>query len=398
MAGPLEGIKVVELARGWAGPGAGMYLADQGAQVIKVEPPGGDDARRFYTSAPIGGEDRGFLVVNRNKRGMVVSLSTPSGREIIHRLLDGADVFLENFRPGVAERVGLGYDTLHARYPRLIYASLSALGTRGPYAGQPAYDVVVQALSGIMGQRQHPDGTPMSAGVWVTDCSTPMTLAYGITLALLVRERTGVGQQVETALVNQGLAMQSVELVRGEEEKGGRAPQRFMAQAMYSPYQCADGLWLVCVVVNNDQWRRLCHILGMETLAEDPEFDDPLKRARGTEVLHPILANLYATHPREEWLRQLHEADLPCAPVLRREEVFSHPQFVENDMIVEVEHPTAGKLKMMGVPLRLSQNPPPPLSAGRPSPTLGQHTQEVLLELGYSQAEVDDMAAQRIIG
>ncbi|MEK7848843.1 MAG: CoA transferase, partial [Chloroflexota bacterium] len=228
MAGALEGIRVVEMTRGWAGPGAAMYLADQGAEVIKVEPPGGDEARRFFTSSPIGGEDRGFLVVNRNKRGIVVDLSAPKGKDIIHRLLARADVFLENFRPGVAERLGLDYSTLHARYPRLIHASLSALGTKGPYAGLPAYDMVVQALTGIMGQRQHPDGTPMSAGVWVADCSTPITLAYGITLALLARERTGVGQRVETALMYQGLAMQSVEMVRGEEERE-RPPQRYAA-------------------------------------------------------------------------------------------------------------------------------------------------------------------------
>ncbi len=287
MGGPLEGIRVVEMTRGWAGPGAGMYLADQGAEVIKVEPPGGDDARRFFTSAPIGGEDRGFLVVNRNKRGMVVNLSTPRGREIIHRLLEKADVFLENFRPGVAERVGLDYDILHTRYPRLIHASLSALGLKGPYAGLPAYDMVVQAFSGIMGQRQHPDGTPMSAGVWVADCSTPMTLAYGIMLALFHRERTGVGQRVETALLSQGLAMQSVELVRGEGEVREFAPQRYSAQPVYSPYQCSDGQWLVCVAVNNDQWRRLCQALDAEALVGDPEFDDPLKRARGARCSTP---------------------------------------------------------------------------------------------------------------
>jgi CoA:oxalate CoA-transferase len=256
--------------------------------------------------------------------------------------------------------------------------------------------MVVQALSGILGQRQHPDGTPMTAGVWVADCSTPMTLAYGITLALLVRERTGVGQRVETSLVNQGLAMQSVELVRGEGEST-RPPQRFMAQAMYSPYQCADGQWLVCVVVNNEQWRRLCHILGAEALAEDPEFDNPLKRASQTEVLHPILSNLYAARPREEWLRLLQEADLPCAPVLRRDEVFSHPQFVENDMIAEMNHPTAGKLKMMGVPVRLSHNPPRQLSTGQAGPTLGQHTREVLLELGYSDEDIRAMREGGVI-
>ncbi|MDP6509717.1 MAG: CoA transferase [Dehalococcoidia bacterium] len=397
MATPLEGIKVVEMARGWAGPGAGMYLADQGAMVIKVEPPGGDDARRFYTSAPIQGEDRGFLVVNRNKRGMVVSLATERGREIVHRLLEDTDVFLENFRPGVAEKLGMDYDTLHPRHPRLIYASLSGLGARGPYSGLPAYDMVVQAFSGIMGQRHHPDGTPMNAGVWVTDCSTPMMLAYGITLALLVRERTGVGQRVETALLNQGLAMQSVELVRGEADRQ-RAPQKYSAQPMYSPYQCADGQWLVCVVVNNDQWHRLCRALDAEALAEDPEFDDPLKRARGTEVLYAIMSNLYASRPRDEWLEVLREADLAVAPVLRREEVFTHPQFLENDLIAEVEHPTAGKLNMMGIPVKLSETPPRTPESTVASPTLGQHTRQVLLEHGFSETDVASLYDEGIVG
>lgn len=395
MAEPLAGIKVLDMTKGWAGPGAGMHLADQGAEVIKIEPPGGEEGRLFITLPPIHGEARGFLVVNRNKRGMVVDLSHPQGREIIYRLVDRADVFMENFRPGGAERVGLDFETLRSRNRRLIYVSLSAMGPRGPYAGQPGYDLTLQGLSGIMMERRHPDGTPMTAGLWAIDLSTSIMLAYGIALALLVREHTGVGQRVETALLNQGVAMQSVELVRTlEETKEGKAARRFALQAMWAPYCCADGEWLICAVVSNEHWQRWCRAVGAEELLQDPEFDDSMKRTLQSEVLYPIVSSIYASRPRGEWLKILQGADLACVPLLRREEVFSHPQFVENQMVTEVEHPTAGRLQMMGIPLRLKDTP---TQIRRPAPTLGQHTLEILSELGYSQAEMKDLSRLGVI-
>ena len=229
----LESVKVVEVAQVWAAPGIGMYLGDQGADVVKIEPLWGDDSRRLFTQPPTAqGESRSFLVLNRNKRGMAVDISCPEGREIVYRLLDQADVFIHNFRPGVEQRLGYGYETLSQRNPRLIYVGVSAFGERGPYAHRRGYDLLFQSISGVLGKRRTAEGEPIASGTWVSDTSAPMAMAYGIALALLVRERTGRGQRVETSLLHIAMAMQSVDMVRVERESSKVNAVDFTRQAL----------------------------------------------------------------------------------------------------------------------------------------------------------------------
>ncbi|RMF86295.1 MAG: CoA transferase [Nitrospinota bacterium] len=394
MPGALEGIRVLDLAQVWAVPGAGMYLADQGAEVIKVEPPWGDDGRRVLTAAPLGEEARHFLVLNRNKRSIVVDITTPEGREIIYRLVERVDVLLQNFRPGVAERRGLDYETLRAINPRLIYVAVTPFGLKGPYANRRAYDLIVQGLAGALSARTLPDGSPAGTGVWIADCSAPMLIAYGVTLALFARERTGQGQRVDTALLAAAIAMQSVDLIQAEWEE--HFPESYAAQAAYSPYRCADGSYLILVVVNEQQWQALCRVLDLASLTTDPRFATPQGRSENSDLLFPLLQERFLTRPREEWLTRLQEAEVPCAPVLTRAEVLRHPQMRENEFIVSVEHPyLGGKVDMMGIPVRLSATPGAIRSA---APQLGEHTEEVLQELGYSATEIQHLRAQKVIG
>jgi len=391
--GALAGVKVLDLSQMWAVPGAGMYLADQGADITKVEPPWGDDARRLVTATPLKGENRHFLLVNRGKRGIVVDITNPEGRGIIYRLIQRVDVLLHNFRPGVAERLGYGYDTLRALNPRLIFVEVTPFGLKGPYADKRGYDLVTQGLTGILSRRRMPDGTPIEAPVWVADCSAPMLIAYGVVLALLARERTGRGQKVETSLLAAAIAMQSVEMVRGVEEVN--PPTSYAVQAMFAPYRCRDGEWLVLVVANNEQWNRLCKVLGIAHVAADPGFSTALARSERSGELASILEGVFATKPREEWLELLQAEEVPCAPVLEREEVFNHAQVLENELIVEVDHPRAGRVRQMGLPVRLSEMPG---ALGSPAPAFDQHTDEVLREVGCTADEIRALREKGIVG
>ncbi len=370
-----------------------MYLADQGADVVKIEPLTGDDSRYTLTAAPIrDGQSRAYLAVNRNKRGIALDLRQEAGQAVIHRLVPRFDVVLVNFRPGVADRLRVDYETLRRINPRLIYVHLTAYGSRGPYADKPGYDLIIQALSGILGRRRMPDGMPIASGVWVADCSAPMVLAYGITLALLMRERSGRGQMVDGSLLMASLAMQSVDAVRvTSAQEDGRDYSR---QAMYAPYRCADDQWLVIVIIQDRQWQRLCEALELEHLAADPRFDAPLKRAQESDSIYEILAAAFATRPRAEWLATLLAHDVPAAPVLGRAEIFDHEQFLANDMLVTVDDPWAGSTTMMAAPVRLSDADPP---CYRPAPTLGRDTREVLAEAGFSTDEIGELAAQKVI-
>lgn len=392
---PLEGIRVIDLAQMWAAPAAAMYLADQGAEVIKVEPLWGDDARRTFTLPPLpNGESRAFLPLNRNKLGIAVDIRHPAGREIIYRLVRTADVLIHNFRPGVAERLGYDYPTLKKLNPRLIYGWLTGYGPEGPYAQLGSYDLIIQAISGILARRRLPDGTPLSSGIWVADMSAAMLLAYGVSLALLARERTGQGTVVQTSLLQAALAMQLVDLVEVEREVRPEKAADFSAQAMYAPYRCADGLYLILVVVQDAQWRRLCGVLGVPELADEPKFATALARAENSPELYDIVAALFETRPRAEWLAELQAADVPCAPILSPWEALHQPQVEVNRMVIDLDDPVAGRTRMVATPVRLQGAEPPTY---RRSPRLGEDTERVLTSLGYTEGEIAALEAEDVI-
>jgi crotonobetainyl-CoA:carnitine CoA-transferase CaiB-like acyl-CoA transferase len=391
----LSGIRVLDLSQMWAAPGAAMYLADHGAQVIKVEPPGGDEARRTLTQPPIaGGESRSFLALNRNKRGIALDIRDPRGREVVRDLVRRSDVVIHNFRPGVAERLGYDYPTLRALNARLVYAWITAYGHEGPLAARPGYDLLFQGLSGILARRRLPDGRPLSASVWVADCSAPIVLAYGIALALLARERTGQGQLVTTSLLHAALAMQLPDLVTVEHAHEESREIDYTEQAMFAPYRCRDGQDLVIVVIQDEQWRRLCRALGRADLADDPRYARALDRARESAALGGLLAEAFAMRDRDEWLAALADADVPSAPVLDPGQVLDDPQVRANAMLATTIHPIAGRTVMVGQPARLHGAE---TVEALPAPRLGEHTEEVLLELGYPLSRIRELETERVI-
>jgi crotonobetainyl-CoA:carnitine CoA-transferase CaiB-like acyl-CoA transferase len=391
----LTGIRVLDLSQMWAAPGTAMYLADQGADVIKVEPPWGDDGRRAFTQPPVAGdESRAFLALNRNKRGIALDIRHPKGREVVRHLAAQADILIHNFRPGVAERLGYDYPTLQALNERLVYAWITAYGGQGPLAAQPGYDLLFQAISGVLDRRRLPGGAPLGAGVWVADCSAPMELAYGIVLALFMRERTGQGRLVTTSLLHAALAMQLPDLVRVEREPESPGGLDYTSQAMWAPYRCRDGLFLVIVVIQDEQWKGLCAAIDRAELAADPRYATGLDRARRSAELSAVLGDVFGARTRGEWLRALGAADVPCAPVLEPAEVFEHPQVVANGMLVETAHPVAGRIGMVGPPVRVHGAEG---GAPRRAPALGEHTEEVLRELGYSPASIQALESEGVI-
>ncbi|MBI4308639.1 MAG: CoA transferase, partial [Chloroflexi bacterium] len=377
MAGPLEGIRVVEAAQIYATPGLGMYLADFGADVIKVEPPEGDACRRQHTSPVLGDLSKPFIHLNRNKRSIVVDIRKPAGRSILLRLLERADVFVVNFRPGVPERLGLHYEALERLNPRLIYVSLTGWGPSGPRKGRRGYDLLVQARAGLLDARRYQDGTPVLPPFMAADPSAPMLLAYGVALALYEREKSGRGQKIESSLFAATIAMQNSQLVRLERDPTFPST---MNHASFL-YRCADDKHLILIIVVTEEWVRLCRALGLAQFAEDPRFATYMDRARHHAVIDDILAPTFATRPRDHWLALFANEDLPCEPIVTRDDLLADPQARENGYLTDVDDQRAGRVTMMGAPLRLSRTP-----AGfrRPAPHLGQHADEVLREIGLT--------------
>ena len=384
--GPLAGIRVLDLTRALSGPFATMILGDLGADVIKLEDTWhGDDTRRW--GPPFQGDDASyFLSINRNKRGLSVNLKEPRGQQIAQRLALAADVMLENFRPGTAARLGLGYQELSERNPRLIYASISGYGQTGPSAALPGYDAVAQAISGMMSVTGEAGGEPVRSGTSLADVGAGMYAVIGILAALHARESTGRGQQVDIALLDGQISW--LTYVAGKYFATGATPGRFgSAHESVAPYQVfptADEPLMVAVG-SEGLWRRFTAATGLDDLTDDPRYATNPARVSHRDTLVPAITKALAARGCDQWAEILNAAGVPAGPVNTVPAALAQPQVAAREMVVEVEHPVAGTLKMLGSPLKLSAQP---VSFRRPPPTLGQHTDQVLAEAGYTTAEI----------
>ncbi|PYM19289.1 MAG: formyl-CoA transferase [Candidatus Rokuibacteriota bacterium] len=375
---PLDGIRVVDLTSYIAGSYAAMMLADLGASVVKVEALDGDPFRELP----------GFLGWNRGKRSIAVDLKTADGRTIVERLATRGDVVMENMRPGVAERLGLGDAALRALNPRLIYCSVTAFGSTGPYADRPGFDPILQAMSGAM-VYQGFVGPPQYIRIAVTDYYTASLGAQAVLAALFARERTGRGQRVETSLLHGAIALNSGAFV----DYPGK-PVVARDNPTYRLYQAGDGEWFFLACGNQSFWAKLSKAMGLEHLTDDPRFASWLLRLEHCDELLPILIEKFRSKPRAEWLALLAAHDIPAAPVQALAAFMQDPGVQAQDMIHEYDHPEVGRLRLMGQPMKIT---PDATRDPGPPPTLGQHTDEVLREVGYDEREIADLRARRIV-
>lgn len=385
MGGPLQGIRVIDCSRAVAGPYCAMLLGDLGADVIKVEEPGeGDEIRKWAPAYK--GESCYFLVSNRNKRGLTVNLKAKQSWVILDRLLETADVLIENFRPQTARQLGFDYEAIHKRFPKLVYCSITGFGPSGPMSERPAYDALLQAYTGLMSITGEADRSPMRVGVAVADYSSALYAVYGILGALAGRDKIGGGQKVDISLMESMVSLLSYH--NASFWGTGVAPARLgtahPAVAPLRVFDTADGHMLV-MTGNQKQWHALCKTLDMQGLAEDPRFFTNTDRVNNKEVLHALINDILKTKTRIEWGHRFLDADLPYAPVNGIDEIVNEPQLLHRDMVLEYEHPTLGTMKFTGFPVKLSETP---LEFRQFPPAVGQHTEEILHELGFAADEV----------
>ncbi len=390
--GPLGGITVIELAHIMAGPCCGMLLADLGADVIKVERiPGGDDSRSFAT-VDIEGESPTFMMMNRNKRGIAVDLKTEGGKKVLLRLLETADVVIENYRRGTMERFGLGYDSLKEANARLVYCEISGFGRTGPYADRGGFDLIAQGMSGMMSfTGEGPGRPPVKAGAPITDITAGILAALGVLAALLERRHSGLGQRVDTSLYEAGIThtfwQSAIALASGVSP--GALGTGSPVAAPYQAFPTADG-WITVGGANQANWQKLLGVLEAPELGDDPRFVENRDRMENVAALATVLNELFRKRSSAEWLAKLEAAGVPAGPVMNVGEMHEDPQTLARKMVLEVTHPRAGKVKTLGPPVKRSRTP---ASVRRPAPILGQHTAEVLADYGYSSEEIDKLAA-----
>jgi crotonobetainyl-CoA:carnitine CoA-transferase CaiB-like acyl-CoA transferase len=386
---PLAGFRVLDLTRFLAGPYCSMVLADLGADVIKLEQPdGGDDSRQYGPF--VNGESYRFIQVNRGKRSVAVDLKDPRGRAVAQRLAGISDLVMESFRPGVADRLGMGYQALRNGRPDLLYCSISGFGQTGPYRGRPGFDIMAQGATGMMRMTGQPDGRPAKAGIAVNDLAAGMTAVQAILAAQLVRSATGIGQYIDIALTDALLAWTVWETGAwfGDGEVAGPTGTRHRVSAPYQAYRTEDGY--VTIGAGNERlWRRTADALGAVRWLDDPRFAGPAARMEHIDELEAEIEAVTRTRGTAHWLAVLDAAGVPAGPVLRHDEALADPQVTAREMIVEMEHPLMGRVRTLGQPAKFSRSRTG--AYDRPAPWLGQHTTTVLGELGLTDAEIGDL-------
>lgn len=394
---PLSGIRVIDQTQALAGPYATMILGDLGADVIKIERPGVGDNSRQWAPPYIGDQSCYYLAVNRNKRGIALNIRAEGGREFMRRLVADADVFLTNLATtGSLQRSGIDYETLSALNPGLVYASISGYGRTGPRAGQPGYDLVSQAESGTMALTGEVDGAPMRFPTPMADMTCGLFTVIGVLAALRARDQNGRGQFIDMSLQEgqmtwlENLAAEHFALGNDPPRRGNRHPQ----VVPYEAVQASDGDWFILGVGSDNVWRAFCQHVGREDLANDPRFASNVERIANYEALLPTVREVIRGKSSDQWLSELREAGVPCGRINTVAEALGDPHVIERGMIIELEHPALGLIKSLATPVHLADTP---LVYRRHPPRLGEHSEEVAAELGYSADEVAALRAEGVL-
>lgn len=393
---PLQGLRIVDMSRFLVGPFCAQMLADMGAEVIKIEALPYGDPIRAAGSQDWGGENLFFLARNRNKQSLALDLKQTEGREVLYRLVETADVFIENFRPGAADNIGVGYEKLKHYNPNLIYCAISGYGQDGPERGRPGQDLLLQAFSGLMSITGWENGPPTTVGTFVADMVGAFHCAYGIAIALLGRERLGIGQRIEVSLLDSLLALQAMEattyLNTGVLPKKGGAGHSIVP-APYRIFEAQEGAFAL-VAPSQDWWLRLCKVPELLDICSDPRFVSRESRGEHADALNGLLEKRFRDKPATHWLACFAEADVLAAPVHDYADVFSDPQVIYNEMIVTQDHPNAGRVRTVGIPVKMIRTPG---HTGTAAPLFGQHTETVLASLGYNEAEVKQLHSAGVV-
>ncbi|OIK09146.1 CoA transferase [Bacillus sp. MUM 116] len=395
MSGALEGIKVLDLTRVLAGPNCTMILADLGAEVIKVEAPGGSDETRGWGPPFQNGVSAYYLCANRNKRSLTVDLKSEEGRDIIRELAKEADVLIHNFKSGSMEKWFLDYDSLKKRNPRLVYCSITGFGESGPLSHLPGYDYIIQGMSGLMSITGNQESGPIKIGVAMVDILTGLYSAIAIEAALLEREKSGEGQKIDMSLMDS--AVSSLANVASNYLISGNVPQRLGNDhpniVPYSIFKTMDGE-IIIAVGNDRQFSALCSLMGIPEIAEDEKYRTNKARVENRKVLTKILENQLQLKPSDDWMELFSKNNIPCGPIQNMDQVFNHPQVIARDMVVQVDHPEAGSVKLVGSPIKLSRTG---TKVERHPPMPGEHTIEILQDAGYTSEEISLLIEEKII-